>query len=146
MPLMTLNRDYALASLAGRSINFEKNKPVWVPPEVVKEALQIGAQGVEEQLDILDPAKPPKEELNAEEREQSIFNVFTKLVERNGRGDFTASGVPNTKVMESLLGFEVAAKERDRLWDEFKKAKEVEAAEEAAARKAAVSAAVAAAE
>lgn len=141
MPLMTLNRSFTLSSLAGRVINFDKNTPVWVPPEVVKEALLIGAQGVDEQIDILDPEQPEKTELTAEQREQSIFGVFAKLVERDARGDFTASGVPNTKIMESLLGFEVAAKERDRLWADFKKAKEAEAKEAEADRKAALAAA-----
>lgn len=141
MPNMTLNRKFTLSSLAGRVINFEKNKPIWVPPEVVKEALMIGAQGTDEQLDILDEEKQNKPELDASERESKINDVFQKLIGRDERGDFTASGVPNTKIMAALLGFEVDAKERDRLWTDFKKAKDDEAIVEADARKAALTAA-----
>ena len=44
MPDFVLNRNYALRSLTGHSINFVKGKPCYVPPAVVKEAVAIGAE------------------------------------------------------------------------------------------------------
>lgn len=124
MPEYVLNRTYALRSLAGRVINFEKGVPAWVPPECEKEALQIGATPVDGPKDILDPEAAPVVELTPDERRAKIFAAFKLLEARNERGDFTAQGVPNTKVLNALVGFEVLTKERDAEWVTYKQGDE----------------------
>ena len=116
MPEYVLNRKYALRSINGHIINFEKGVPVWVPPVVEKEALLIGATPVDGPKDILNPEDEIKPEMPADERKEKILGVFEKLIKRNERGDFSGQGLPNLKVVEKMAGFIVSAKERDALW------------------------------
>lgn len=120
MPEYVLNRTHALASIHGRVINFEKNVPVWVPPECEKEALQIGAEPVDGPKDILPPEKEEAPVLSGEERKAKIFDAFKLLESRHERGDFTAQGVPANKALDRILGFNIENKERDAMWREYK--------------------------
>lgn len=122
MPEYVLNRNYTLASLAGRVISFKKGEPVWVPPEVEKEALMIGATPVDGHKDILDPEVEAPKPLEAGERLEAINKAYATMKARDVRGDFTAQGVPSTKVLEKLVGFEVASKERDETWQAYREA------------------------
>lgn len=126
MPDMTLNRNYTLISLAGRVINFEKNKPVYVPPQCVKEALGIGAQGVDEKFDILDPEKVEEIVYTADERLELITATFADLEAANARESFTAQGVPTVGAIGAIIGFDVGAKERDAAWKAYVEAKGTE--------------------
>lgn len=126
MGLMVMQRNYALASLCGRVINFKKGEPVWVPPGAVKEALAVGAEGVDEKLDPLEVDKveikaPPP--LSQPERNAKIIEAFGLITTREQRGDFTAQGVPNTRILSGLIGFDVMRQDVDPLWEEFRKAK-----------------------
>lgn len=139
MPYMILNRNYVLPSLAGRVITFEKNKPTWVPPEVVKEALGIGAEGVEDKINILEDDTPKEPLMTQADREVLIESAFDTVTGRQERGDFTGQGVPNLGVVGNLVGFQVSRGEVDPLWTAYKakvEAKRV-AAEEAATEAAA---------
>ena len=120
MSYMVLNREYTLMSLAGRAVNFHKNEPVWVPPECEKEALKIGAEGVDGKMDILDPAKEEAPaELTNDERKALLKEAFIDMMIENKREDFTAQGIPATPALATVLGFDVTAKERDEAWVEF---------------------------
>lgn len=122
MSEFVLNRNHTLVSLAGRVISFKAGQPVWVPPEVEKEAMLIGALPTEGTKDILDPEPEEQLELSAADRLAAINKAFVVMKGRDARGDFTAQGVPNTKVLEKLTGFEVTSKERDETWQAFKEA------------------------
>lgn len=124
MPEYVLNRKYALRSLNGHIINFEKGVPVWVPPEVEKEALQIGAAPVDGPKDILDPELADEPGITADERKIKILAAFAKLIARNERGDFSGQGLPNVKTLEKLTGLTISSKERDTLWQELKQGDE----------------------
>lgn len=123
MPDYVLNRNYALATTAGRVFNFKKGVPTYVNPDCEKDALAIGAQPVDGPKDILDPELEPVLELSPDEREAAIFGAFAKLEARQNRGDFTAQGAPSAKVIDSLLGFDLQTKERDAMWAAYKKQK-----------------------
>lgn len=127
MPEYVLNRNYALNSLAGRVVNFVKGVPVWVTPEVEKEALMIGAVPVDGPKDILDPEAVAEPEMTADERALLISEAIAMLEKRQARGDFTAQGAPSAKVLDGILGFEVLSKERDTAWTAYKAAKAAEA-------------------
>lgn len=124
MPEYVLNRKYALRSLNGHIISFEKGVPVWVPPEVEKEALHIGAVPVDGPKDILDPEEELAPVMSAGERKDKIFAAFKALEARNERGDFTGQGLPNLTVLEKTVGFEIHSKERDTLWAEHRQGDE----------------------
>lgn len=124
MPYMSLHRNYTLVSLAGRVITFTKNDATWVPPEVVKEALAIGAENIDEngQKNILEDESKVVIPLTAEEREAKINEAFAIISGRDQRGDFTGQGAPNLKVMSSLTGIELSRADVDPLWETFKNA------------------------
>ena len=123
MPDMILNRNYDLRSIAGRVINFAKGAPDYVPPECVKEALAIGAEGVDEKLDYLDPEKTPEVPLSADEIKALAVEAFAELEATNNRDDFTAQGLPTPTAIEALVGVKLTNQMRDDLWVEYVQAK-----------------------
>lgn len=123
MPDMILNRNYDLRSIAGRVINFAKGVPVYVPPECVKEALAIGAEGVDEKLNFLDPEKIEGVPLSIDEIKALAVEAFTELEATNNRDDFTAQGLPTPSAIEALVGVMLTNQMRDDLWVEYVQAK-----------------------
>lgn len=123
MPDMILNRNYDLRSLAGRAINFTKGVPVYVPPECVKEALAIGAEGVDEKLNFLDPEKIEDVPLSTGEIKALAVEAFAELEATNNRDDFTAQGLPTPTAIEALVGVKLTNQMRDDLWVEYVQAK-----------------------
>jgi hypothetical protein len=124
MPEYVLNRTYTHRSLHGHIVNFVKGQPVYVPPILEKEVTAFGAEPVAGEKvkmledDVVLPVAP-----EGVDREQQLLAAFTQLEARNQRGDFTAQGRPNTKVLKELVGFEVETRERDKIWETFMAAK-----------------------
>jgi hypothetical protein len=126
MPEFTLNRNYTLRSTKGHIINFKKDVPVSVPGKLVADAVAIGAVAVDPQTPLpageTDYVAPVV--LTGADREAKIRAAFDAVLARNQRNDFTASGHPHVRAVSQLLGFDVDAKERDKLWQEFIEARE----------------------
>lgn len=118
MPNFTLHRNFVLRSKFGHAINFRKGKPAWVPPVCVAEAVAIGAQPVDEDVDVIGD-EPKVVHLAPHEREEKIMEVILKLVARNERGDFTAAGLPDLRKMNGMLDFEATKPERDMVWQRY---------------------------
>ena len=122
MPLFVLNRNYTLRSLHGHIINFKKDEKVSVPRKLVPEAIALGAELVEPRAGDLPegPTDPtPPVVLGGDERREKIFKAFKFVMDRGQRNDFTASGHPHAKALSVICGFDVDAKERDVLWQEY---------------------------
>lgn len=119
--LFVMQRDRVVGGTSGHFINFKKGEPVFVPKEMWAEVQGFGAvpQGDLPEDEVVKVAPP----LDATEREAAYFAAFEKLIERNERGDFTASGLPNAKMLENFLDFTVVNKERDIMWDKYNEAK-----------------------
>ena len=84
MPYFVLNRNYALQG-HGHSINFVKGDPCWVPVALVKEAVGIGAECLDDEpVQVLEPEKEVEPELSFEERETLMFAAFDQILARNG--------------------------------------------------------------
>ena len=121
MPLFTLHRNYVLRTTKGHTITFEKGKPTNVPPIIVQDAVGIGAIPVDQKDgDVLGEEAKPQPSMPPEERKAKIFEAFGTMKMRNERNDFTASGVPDARRLQPLLGFELTSKERDTFWQEFR--------------------------
>ena len=119
-----MHRDRVVASTAGHVIGFKKGEPTYVPPEARKDVMQAGGIPEDEDFDPDAEAKAKRAAENTEpvdpvEREKAVFAVFEKLTLRNERGDFTANGVPNAKVLKAELGWELQGRDRDVLWEQF---------------------------
>ena len=126
MPYFTLQRNYALSTTKGHSVNFKKGERTWVPLSIVQEAMSIGAIP-EEPIDILSPEQEALKEPTDAKRREVVFAAFEKLMLRAGRGDFTASGQPHPKKLEEIVGFEMDQKEREALWTAYNAMKQEEA-------------------
>lgn len=124
MPLLKLHRSYILATTKGARIAFEKDKPVYVPPHVVPDAIAIGAQAVDgEPVDVIEEKVLPIPEADAGKRQEAILSAIELICERNSRTDFSAAGAPKEAAIAKLTGYEVSRKERDQAWQTYHDAK-----------------------
>jgi len=115
MPFFTLHRNHTLRTTKGFTIEFIKGEQVWVPPAVVSDAVAIGAVS-DEKVEVLESEIQPVSSISPEEREKALFDAFEVLLARNDRGDFTASGLPHSKKLSEICGFEIGNRERDAAW------------------------------
>ena len=110
-------RKMTVASVSGRSVNFERGVPTYCPPQMHAELIAVGVVPTEEvEEPMVDGVKEP---MIAKDREEALFGVFEKLVLRGKREEFTSAGVPHLAVLAKELGWSVATKERDLTWTKF---------------------------
>jgi hypothetical protein len=112
MAEFVLNRNYDLSG-PGHRICFKKGVPTFVPPDMVKAAVAIGADCLDGKVDVLDPEVVEKQPMTAAEKEQAYFAAFDLLIERNDRDDFGGDGKPSVAALQKLLDFSFTKKERD---------------------------------
>ena len=110
-------KDRVVGGTSGHFIRFLKGVPTDVPREMWSE---VQAAGAVPETDLPDD-EPVLTKVTHDpvERQQKYFDAFAGLEERNERGDFTASGLPNSKVLEKLVGFQVVNTERDSMWEKY---------------------------
>jgi hypothetical protein len=120
MPQMTLHRNFVLRTTKGHSVRFVKGEPVLVPPICVEDAVAIGAIPVKEGEGDVIPEEPVVPVLTQAERTAKINEALETMVKRQERNDFTGNGLPSTKKLEQLVGFEVHSRERDSAWKAFR--------------------------
>lgn len=127
MPEFVLNRNHAINSLTGRSVNFVKGVPTYVVPEMVKEVLAIGAEPVDDMdktSELLgDETASSESVLTPAERSELMSLAFKELEAQNNREDFTGSGAPHVKAVERIAGFTPDKRERDDAWLAYLEAK-----------------------
>lgn len=115
--LFTLNRNKVIGGTSGHFVRFEKGKPTFVPKSLWADVQAAGAVPSEEIPE--EEVKVDKEVFDPVARKKAFFDAFKMLMDRNDRGDFTASGLPNSKVLEKIVGFQVVNKERDEMWSSY---------------------------
>jgi hypothetical protein len=119
VPTYTLNRNYLLHTTTGNSIQFLKGKPTFVPKPCARDAVSIGAELVEgDKVDILED-EVEIIHISPEERVAKMKDAFRIMQDRDERGDFTGTGVPNLGALEKLTGFMSDAKERNTVWEGY---------------------------
>lgn len=113
-------RSRMIASTSGHVIEFKKGEPTYVPPEARKDVMAAGLIPEDEAFE-LEPEKKggPDEPTDPDARKLAMFDVFAEVVKAGVRENFTAHGVPHTKVLTKALGWTPDAKERDAAWEEF---------------------------
>ena len=114
-------KDRVVGGTTGHFIRFVKGVPTDVPREMWSD---VQAAGAVPETDLPDD-EPVLTKVTHDpvERQQKYFDAFAALEERNERGDFTASGLPNSKVLEKMVGFQVMNSERDAMWEKHMAAK-----------------------
>jgi hypothetical protein len=110
-------KDRVVGGTSGHFIRFLKGVPTEVPREMWTDVQAAGAVAESELPD--DEPVLVKVTHDPEERRSLFFGAFKTLEERNERGDFTASGLPNSKVLEKIVGFQVMNSERDEMWGKY---------------------------
>lgn len=110
-------KDRVVGGTSGHFIRFKKGEPTEVPREMWSEVQAAGAVPEDELPD--DEPVQTKVTHDPAERQRLFFEAFAGLEERNERGDFTASGLPNSKVLEKIVGFQVVNNERDAMWEKY---------------------------
>lgn len=124
MPDFVLNRTYVLAG-SGHMIRFEKGQPTYVPPELVKAAVGIGAEPADgNKPDVLDPEEQEKVPLTPQEKQDELFAAFEILIERNDSKEFDGAGKPTIDALKPLIEFSVTKKDILAAWQKFKESKE----------------------
>jgi hypothetical protein len=119
-----LNRNYLLHTKTGNTIHFKKGEPTFVPKHCAKEAVALGAELIEgEAVDAL-PDEVDVVVLSPEERVAKLKDAFRVLEGREERNDFTGTGLPNVTALSKIVGFEVEAKERTKVWEDYLMEKE----------------------
>ena len=110
------NRNFTLATTKGHIIFFKKGQPTMCPNLILEDAIAVGI------LPTDDSDLPGGEdsvlpvEATGSARIQQIRDIIEALMRRNGRGDFTASGIPQKKVVEGALGYRIDETELGRVW------------------------------
>jgi len=113
-----LHRNLTVSTPLGHSIEFKKGVLTYVPPEAHDAVVAVGAIPEEElpepQVDSgsAEPADP-------KERRDAVYAAFEKIILRNVREDFAASGSPSAKALNDVLGWPLSAKERTSMWVQF---------------------------
>ena len=120
MPEFVLNRNYVLTTTAGRSIQFVKGQPTYVPPFMVRDAVAIGATPADgSEIDVLDPDPVDTTPKDMITRAENIREAVEKIVASGSRKDFTASGSPHIKAVTRVLGWEPDPREIAKVWAEY---------------------------
>lgn len=110
-------KDRVVGGITGHFIRFKKGEPTEVPREMWAD---VQAAGAVPESDLPDDEPAAVKQIHDPlERQRVFFETFEMLENRNERGDFTASGLPNSKVIEKVLGFQVVNNERDAMWDKY---------------------------
>ena len=120
MPEFILNRNYILTTTAGRSIQFVKGQPTFVPPMMVRDAVAIGASPADgSEVDVLDPEPVDLVPKDMIAREEAIADAIEKIVAGGGRKDFTSAGSPHIKAVTRVLGWEPDPREIAKMWGDY---------------------------
>jgi hypothetical protein len=128
MPEFILNRTHVLDG-KGHKIRFTKGQPTYVPPELIREAIGIGAECLDETVkpfgdDEDEDGKIDPNKMTPEDKEKVFFAAFELLIERNGRDDFGGDGKPAMDALKKLIDFNFVKKERDAAFQKFREQKE----------------------
>lgn len=123
MPDFVCNRTVTITN-KGHSVVLRKGQPSYVPPELAKDAIALGAEPVDGDKDkYLATEDTPEEELSAEDREAMIFAAFDDIVARNDADEFGADGKPSLAAVKALVKFSVVKKELVTLYQKYRAAK-----------------------
>lgn len=114
-------RDRTVATTKGHCIGFKKGVPTFVPYGCYDEVQAAGAVPEDELPD--DTAKAVQDPQGAE-RDSLIAMALEEVILKNNPKDFTAAGMPHVKVLETKLGFNIDAYERDAAWTKFNAVKD----------------------
>lgn len=117
-----MRRSRTVASVHGHAISFVKDQPTFVPPDMHREVLELGAEPAEAMA--VDPRDPVPvngiiEPTDPLKRGEDIHAAIELITTKNAREDFTGNGAPHVKALTAILGWKPTNNERDVQWTRF---------------------------
>ncbi len=110
MPDFILNRTATLMG-KGHCIVLRKGEPTYVPAELAREAIAMGAEPVEGDKDqFLEQDAPPAEVMTDADREALLNAAFDQIISRNDSGDFGGDGKPTVAAVMKIVDFTITKK------------------------------------
>ena len=96
---------------------FKKGQPAMCPNKILEDAMAVGILPTDDADLPQGPNDGPlPTESSGSARIAQIRDIIEALMRRNGRGDFTASGVPSKRVVEGALGYRIDESELGKVW------------------------------
>jgi len=117
MTWVVSNRNYTLRTTLAHTIFFAAGKATRCPNSVLDQAIAVGiipCDQADMPGDGLDDILPV--EATGSARIRQIRTVIEALMRRNGRNDFTASGLPNLAVVCDALHYKIDITEMGKVW------------------------------
>lgn len=120
--LFVCPRDTIVGGTLGYFIRFKKDVPTFVPDEMKDAVIEAGAVLVAEidEIEISTSSRPSEEEVK-----KALYAAFDEMMSRGRKGDFTAAGVPDLRVLSGMVKIPVTTDQRDRYWMEYNSAEKV---------------------
>jgi hypothetical protein len=119
MPVFILNRDFVVRSRFGRSIEFKKDVETYVPNALVREVVAAGAVPAEGEEGLVQAPVGSGPQTEAELQDK-IRAAFEELVAKGNEKDFTATGIPAVRAVESIVGVNLSSAQVKDAWGQFK--------------------------
>lgn len=117
MPDMISLRSFRLASKSGHTLQFEANKPRFVPDAVTLEAMAAGCVRVDGEGQPVNDDTPRGNVALAGTIRQSVLYLFLKRTRKENKvANFDAGGVPKLDVINRATGLDVGGAERTDAW------------------------------
>ena len=123
MSKFVLNRNHVITD-KGHCIAFRKGEETYVPPELVRQAIGIGAEPVDGNKDaMLPPDQVPEPELTDADRETLLFAAFDEIVARNDSAEFGGDGKPTVDAVKKLVKFSIVKKDIVTMYQKYRASK-----------------------
>lgn len=111
------NRNITLSTTKGHTVFFGRNVKTLCPNAVLEDAMAVGIIPCDQgDLPSDDHNGILPVEITGSARINQIRDCVEALIKRNGRNDFTASGLPNLLVVNRTLGYDIDITELGKVW------------------------------
>jgi hypothetical protein len=96
MPMMKSPYPVNVNTLKGHTITAEPDVAVWIPPEIVREAINAGMRETGEPAAPIEAPAETKDNIESDSFEVALDQVIIRILTRNDESDFKNDGTPNT--------------------------------------------------
>ncbi len=127
MPMMKSPFAQTLSTLKGHCLVFKANVPLWVPPEIVSEAIArgIGEAGEATEEVVVAPKETSDNgEDDKEEFEAALDDAILRILTRSDPTDYKADGTPKVVKVTAEMSPDLRSPTATEVSDAFRRAQE----------------------
>jgi len=107
MPMMKSHYPAVVDTRKGHSITAEADVPVWIPPEIVREAQAAGLRETGEAAPPIEAPAETKDNDESDEFDVALDQAIIRILTRKDESDFKKDGTPNTNRVIAEMGPDV---------------------------------------